>query len=99
MKIREWGRWLALAAAALVPLVAQAQGFPSRTVRLVSGVSPGSASDTMARIIAEKLQASLGQPVIVENRLGAGGLLGAAYVAKGEPDGHLIGAGHVPDEA
>jgi tripartite-type tricarboxylate transporter receptor subunit TctC len=70
--------------------VAAAQGFPSRTVRLVSGVTPGSASDTMARIIAEKLQASLGQPVIVENRLGAGGLIGAQYVAKSEPDGHII---------
>ena len=70
--------------------VAAAQGFPSKTVRLVSGVTPGSASDTMARLIAEKLQASLGQPVIVENRLGAGGLIGAQYVAKAEPDGHTI---------
>jgi len=70
--------------------VAFAQGFPSRTVRLVSGVSPGSASDTMARLVAEKLQASLGQPVIVENKLGAGGLIGAQYVAKSEPDGHTI---------
>lgn len=67
-----------------------AQTFPSRTVRLVSGVSPGSASDTMARLVAEKLQASLGQPVIVENRLGAGGLIGAQYVARSEPDGHTI---------
>ncbi len=70
--------------------VAAAQGFPSKTVRLVSGVTPGSASDTMARVIAEKLQASLGQPVIVENRLGVGGLIGAQYVAKAEPDGHTI---------
>ena len=70
--------------------VAAAQGFPSKTVRLVSGVTPGSASDTMARIVAEKLQASLGQPVIVENKLGAGGLIGAQYVAKAEPDGHTI---------
>ena len=67
-----------------------AQGFPSKTVRLVSGVTPGSASDTMARVIAEKLQATLGQPVIVENRLGAGGLIGAQYVARSEPDGHTI---------
>jgi tripartite-type tricarboxylate transporter receptor subunit TctC len=64
--------------------------FPSKTIRLVSGVTPGSASDTMARIVAEKLQASLGQSVIVENRLGAGGLVGAKYVASAEPDGHLI---------
>ncbi len=81
----------ALAAAIALPGIAGAQqSFPNRTVRLVSGVTPGSASDTMARIIAEKMQASLGQPVIVENRLGLGGLIGAASVAKGEPDGHTI---------
>ncbi len=67
-----------------------AQGFPNKTIRLVSGVSPGSASDTMARVLAEKLAASLGQPVIVENRLGAGGAIAAKYVASAEPDGHLI---------
>ena len=67
-----------------------AQTFPSKTVRFVSGVTPGSASDTMARILAEKLQGTLGQPVIVENRLGAGGLVGAKYVAAAEPDGHTI---------
>jgi tripartite-type tricarboxylate transporter receptor subunit TctC len=64
--------------------------FPSKTIHLVSGVSPGSASDTMARIIADKLAASLGQPVIVENKLGVGGLLGAQQVARAEPDGHFI---------
>ena len=69
---------------------ALAQNFPSKRVSFVSGVTPGSASDTMARILAEKLQAKWGQPVIVENRLGAGGLVGAKYVAQSEPDGHLI---------
>jgi tripartite-type tricarboxylate transporter receptor subunit TctC len=91
-------RWTLLAAAMLASGIAAAQthstgsgqAFPSRTVHLVSGVTPGSASDTTARIIAEKMQASLGQPVIVENKLGVGGLIGAAYVAKGDPDGHLI---------
>ncbi|HET9580644.1 MAG TPA: tripartite tricarboxylate transporter substrate binding protein [Usitatibacter sp.] len=71
-------------------LAAAQQGFPSKTIRLVSGVSPGSASDTIARILADKLSASLGQPVIVENRLGAGGLIAAQYVARSEPDGHTI---------
>src|SRR5687767_2449818 len=75
--------------AAIAPLAA-AQSFPSRTVRFVSGVTPGSASDTMARILAEKLSTTLGQPVIVENRLGAGGLVGAKWVATQEPDGHTI---------
>jgi tripartite-type tricarboxylate transporter receptor subunit TctC len=69
---------------------AQAQTYPTKTVRLISGVTPGSASDTMARILAEKLSASLGQSVIVENRLGAGGLVGAKWVATQEPDGHNI---------
>ena len=66
------------------------QTFPSKTVRLVSGVSPGAASDTMARVLSEKLAASLGQPVIVENRLGAGGVVAARYVASVEPDGHVV---------
>jgi tripartite-type tricarboxylate transporter receptor subunit TctC len=70
--------------------VAAAQGFPSKTIRLISGVSPGAASDTMARVLSEKLAASLGQPVIVENRLGAGGAIAAKYVASAEPDGHTI---------
>jgi tripartite-type tricarboxylate transporter receptor subunit TctC len=69
---------------------AQAQTYPTKTVRFISGVTPGSASDTMARLLAEKLSASLGQPVIVENRLGAGGLVGAKWVASQEPDGHNI---------
>src|SRR6266568_2838556 len=82
--------WTALAAASLASGIAAAQSFPSRTIHLVSGVTPGSASDTTARIVAEKLQASLGQAVIVENKLGVGGLIGAAYVAKADPDGHVI---------
>jgi tripartite-type tricarboxylate transporter receptor subunit TctC len=70
---------------------ALAQTFPTKTVRFVSGVTPGSASDTMARLLAERLAPALGQPVIVENRLGAGGLVGARYVAQeAEPDGHTI---------
>ncbi len=87
MTIRKWSL---LAAAMLASGIAAAQAFPSKTVRLISGVTPGSASDTMARIVAEKLTASLGQPVIVENWLGAGGLVGASRVAKGDPDGHTI---------
>ena len=69
---------------------AQAQAYPTKTVRFISGVTPGSASDTMARMLAEKLSATLGQPVIVENRLGAGGLVGAKWVAAQEADGHNI---------
>ena len=82
-------RW-ALVLAVLFSGFAGAQSFPTKTVRFVSGVTPGSASDTMARILAEKLQGKWGQPVIVENRLGAGGLVGAKYVADSPPDGYLV---------
>ena len=64
MTIRKWSL---LVAAMLASGIAAAQTFPSKTVRLISGVTPGSASDTMARIVAEKLTASLGQSVIVED--------------------------------
>jgi tripartite-type tricarboxylate transporter receptor subunit TctC len=80
----------ALIALALASGIASAQTYPTKTVRFISGVTPGSASDTMARILAEKLSQTLGQPVIVENRLGAGGLVGAKWVATQEPDGHNI---------
>jgi tripartite-type tricarboxylate transporter receptor subunit TctC len=89
-------RWALIAvlvsgsAAAQTPSASSGQAFSRGTIRLVSGVTPGSASDTTARIVAEKLQASLGQAVIVENKLGVGGLIGAAYVAHAEPDGHTI---------
>ena len=83
-------RLLLTVVALALATVVQAQTYPTKTVRLISGVTPGSASDTMARILAEKLSASLGQPVIVENRLGAGGLVGAKWVATQEPDGHNI---------
>lgn len=84
-------RFLTALLALMVCCAAQAQQFPNKTVRFVSGVTPGAASDTMARILADKLQAKWGSPVIVENRLGAGGLVGAKYVAEqAEPDGHTI---------
>jgi tripartite-type tricarboxylate transporter receptor subunit TctC len=84
-------RFLAITVGAALSMAVQAQTFPTRTVKFISGVTPGAASDTMARILAEKLEKKWGQPVIVENRLGAGGLVGAKYVAEqAEPDGHTI---------
>jgi tripartite-type tricarboxylate transporter receptor subunit TctC len=77
-------------ALAMMSAAAFAQTFPNKQVRFVSGVTPGSASDTMARLLAEKLTTKWGQSVIVENRLGAGGLVGAKYVSQSEPDGHTI---------
>jgi tripartite-type tricarboxylate transporter receptor subunit TctC len=73
---------------------AQAQQWPERTVKLVVPYPAGGNVDGAARIIAEKLQPALGQAVVVENKAGAGGLLGSEAVAKAEPDGYtlLLGA-------
>jgi tripartite-type tricarboxylate transporter receptor subunit TctC len=68
--------------------------YPTRPIKLVVGFAAGGGNDIIARIITEKLQTSLGQPVIVENKPGAGGRLSAAYVATSPPDGYtlLLGA-------
>ncbi len=71
--------------------VAQAQqNFPSKPVRIVVGLAAGSQSDIVARMIGRRLSEIWGQPVVVENRVGAGGTLGAAVVAKATPDGHTL---------
>jgi tripartite-type tricarboxylate transporter receptor subunit TctC len=80
----------ALGAAALaMPMVARAQG--RRTLRLLVPFPPGGAVDSLARILGERLQPVLDQTVVVDNRSGAGGLIGADAVAKGPPDGSLLG--------
>src|SRR5262245_36951061 len=79
-----------LVAVLLAASTGAAQTFGTKSIRLISGTTPGSASDTVARALTERLQANLGQPVIVENRLGAGGMIAAASVAKGDADGSTI---------
>ena len=69
---------------------AAAQGFPSRTITIVVPFSPGGAVDGLARMLAAKMADSVGQPVVVENRAGAGGTLGMGSVARAQPDGHTI---------
>jgi tripartite-type tricarboxylate transporter receptor subunit TctC len=73
-----------------VPSLALAQSFPSRQISIVVPYSPGSTSDLIPRAIQPLLSQSLGQPVIVENRPGAGGNIGAAAVAKGDASGHTV---------
>jgi tripartite-type tricarboxylate transporter receptor subunit TctC len=82
----------------LVSSAAFAQPFPSKPVRLLVPFTPGSATDTMARPIAEKLAVALGQQFVVENRPGAGGTIGIGALAKSPPDGYtlaVVSTGHV----
>jgi tripartite-type tricarboxylate transporter receptor subunit TctC len=74
----------------LTPALTWAQAFPSRQITIVVPYSPGSTSDLLPRAIAPLMSQSLGVPVVVENRPGAGGNVGAAIVAKGEASGHTI---------
>lgn len=88
------GRRLALGvlAALSVALVlpAQAQDFPSKPVRILVGSAPGGGLDAFSRVIAQKLQEMWGQPVVVENKLGASASIAADYVAKSPPDGYTV---------
>jgi tripartite-type tricarboxylate transporter receptor subunit TctC len=83
---------LALGTAALpiASRISKAQTYPTRPMTLVVPVAAGGGVDTAARILAEKLQEKLGQPVVVENRPGAGSMIGANFVAKANPDGHIL---------
>jgi tripartite-type tricarboxylate transporter receptor subunit TctC len=77
---------------------ASAQPFPSKPIRIIVPFTPGSATDTMARPVADKLSSALGQQVLVENRPGAGGTIGIGALAKSPPDGYtlaVISTGHV----
>ncbi len=82
---------LALLAWACATATASAQGFPSRPVKLQVPYAPGGTTDIIARIVADRMSTELGQAMVVENKSGAGGLLGAAEVAKAPADGYSLG--------
>src|ERR1041384_7076777 len=84
--------WLALALL-LVPSAALAQTYPTRAITIVIGYTPGAVSDLTARTIADGLTQAWGQPVIVDNRPGSGGNIGAALVARAAADGYTLMVG------
>ena len=93
-------RWLA-ALALVFAFGAHAQDYPSKPVHIIVPFTPGSATDVVARLVGEKLNAAWGQPVLVENRPGAGGSIGIAQTAKADADGYtlaVVSTGHVVND-
>lgn len=86
MKLRS----LILFCLALMPNIAHAQDWPTRPIQIIVSSGAGGTADILARMIGEQLSPALGQPVIVENRPGAGGHVGAAAVARAKPDGYTL---------
>jgi tripartite-type tricarboxylate transporter receptor subunit TctC len=84
------GRSITILALCALNAATQAQGWPAKPIRIIVPFTPGSGTDIIARTVSEKLSPQLGQPIVIENRPGAGGTIGGAIVAKSEPDGYTL---------
>jgi tripartite-type tricarboxylate transporter receptor subunit TctC len=83
-------KWIIGAVLAALAVQAYGQGYPNRAVHMIISFTPGSSTDIVARVVAQKLSEMWGQPVLAENRAGAGGSIGTAFVAKQPPDGYTL---------
>ena len=84
---------------AALPLAAHAQAYPSKPVRLIVPFAPGGTTDIVARIVSQSMGTALGQQVVVENKAGGGGAIGALEMIKSPPDGHVLGMATVSTTA
>ena len=86
-------RWILAVATAALAVPAVAQDYPTRPITLVVPYTAGGGNDAMARVVADRMSAALGQQIVIENRGGAGGSIATRQVARAEPDGYTLGLG------
>jgi tripartite-type tricarboxylate transporter receptor subunit TctC len=97
--MKRYTRILFIIASCMGASAAHSQAYPSKPIKLIIPYAPGGTTDIVGRIVADKLGKELGQPVVVENRAGGGGSIGAAATAKADPDGYTIGVATVSTHA